>query len=145
MRCASSPKQAASRSRIHSKAGNCQVVAASVSSNTTNPPEASLDHKSISKTWGLNAVSSIPSSNKAESAGDATANETSSRKGRQHDDGNTNKQKLKASATAKTVKGPGVEGKQKAGVKRDNHRMMRKDTKSVDMSRTGRVAVSVTS
>ncbi|XP_030453147.1 protein WVD2-like 7 [Syzygium oleosum] len=144
MRCPSSPKQDASRSRIHSKAGNCQVVAASVSPNTTNPPEASLDHKSISKTWGLNAVSSIPSSNKAESAGDVTANETS-RKGREHDDGNTNKQKSKASATAKTVKGLRVEGKQKAGVKRDNHQMMRKDTKSVGMSRTGRVAVSVTS
>ncbi|KAF8021293.1 hypothetical protein BT93_G1658 [Corymbia citriodora subsp. variegata] len=145
MRCPSPQKQAASRSGIHSKAENCHVVAASVSLSTANPPEASLNHKSISKTQGLNAVSSIPSSNKAESAGDATTNETASRKGREDGNGNTNKQKSRASATAKTVKGQRVEGKQKAGVKRDTHQMMRKDAKSVSTSRTGRVAVSVTS
>lgn len=145
MRCPSPQNQAASRSRIHSKAGNCQVVAASASLNTTNPPEASLDHKLISKTWGSNAVSPTPSSNKAESTGDAIANETASRKGRDDDDGNTNKQKSKASATARTAKGQRVEGKQKAGVKRDTSQMMRKDTRTVGTSRTGRVAVSVTS
>lgn len=146
MRCTSPQKQAASRPRIHSKAGTCQVAAVSISLNTANPPEASLDQKSISKTRGFNAVSSIPSSsNKAESGGDATANEAASRKGREDDDGNTNKQKPKASATAKTVKGQRVEGKQKAGVKRDTHQTMRKDTRSVGMSRMGRVAVSVTS
>ncbi|XP_030529304.1 protein WVD2-like 7 [Rhodamnia argentea] len=145
VRYPSPQKQAASRPRIHSKAGNCQLAAASVSLNTTNPPEASLDQKSIGKTRGFNVVSSIPSSSKAESAGVATANEAASRKGREDDNGNTNKQKSKASATAKTVKGQRVEGKQKAGVKRDDHQTMRKDTRSVCMSRTGRVAVSVTS